>query len=161
MWYSESCCCRPKLPWDGADDLSGKNKGHRTFVAVLYTIALGRYSSHSGKIHIIQDADLSLYAASPSANSGIYALGSSLLHPLTSGWFASIWAEPLMVTSSAHPHRPSSIKLVHQKGWPDPAVPIISERSGGMWWKMRQWRFLMETRCHSETIRVPLVGNCI
>src|SRR5882724_10561738 len=27
--------------------------------------------------------------------------------------------------------------------------------------KTRQWRFSMETRCHSETIGVPLAGNCI
>src|SRR5882724_7182545 len=31
-----------------------------------------------------------------------------------------------------------------------------SERSHGMRWKPRQWRLLMETRCHLETIRVPL-----
>jgi len=27
-----------------------------------------------------------------------------------------------------------------------------------MWWKMGQWIFLMETRCHLETIEVPNSG---
>ena len=65
-------------------------------------------------------------------------------------WHFTLWASSLLpstyfqpnllpsepshswVTSSAHPHRLSSIKLAHQKGWPDPAVPFISERSCGM-----------------------------
>src|SRR5882724_11756019 len=70
--------------------------------------------------------------------------------------FASIRAKPL----AGHILGSSTAALIYHacasKGWPDPVAPIISERSHGMQWKLRQWRFLMETRCHLETIRVPL-----
>src|SRR5882724_11728504 len=70
--------------------------------------------------------------------------------------FASVQAEPL----AGHIFGSSTASLIYHtcasKGWPDPVVPIIYERSHGIQWKLRQWRFLMETRCHSETIRVPL-----
>src|SRR5882724_3929485 len=65
------------------------------------------------------------------------------------------------VTSSAHPHQPSSIMPVHQRGiltlW---FISFLKEamKCDG---KQDKWRFLMETRCHLETIGVPLVGNCI
>jgi len=62
----------------------------------------------------------------------------------------------LQVTSSASSTAALIYHACASKRWPDPVVPIIYERSHGMWWKLRQWRFLMETRCHSETIRVPL-----
>jgi len=30
-----------------------------------------------------------------------------------------------------------------------------------MWWKMGQWRFLVETWCHSETTEVPLMTKLV
>ena len=42
-------------------------------------------------------------------------------------------------------HQLIHISLIYHvcrsKGWPNPTVPIILERSCGMWWKVRQWRF--------------------
>src|SRR5882724_11230056 len=70
---------------------------------------------------------LSIYVAPPSVNSGILHFGPRhSFHPPTSGRICFRLSRATQgVTSSAHPHRPSSIKLVHQKGWPDPAVPFI------------------------------------
>ena len=46
--------------------------------------------------------------------------------------FASVWAEPL----AGHILDSSTAALIYHacasNGWPDPAVPIISERSHGM-----------------------------
>ena len=122
------------------------------------TIALDGYSLHLGKIHYIQDGDLCQYMWHRLLWTLAINTPGLVTPPIhfTSGWLllpselSHSW-----VTSSAHPHQLSSITSAHQKGWPDPAVPIISERIHRMWWKLRQWRFLMETRCHSETIRVP------
>src|SRR5882724_11594010 len=61
------------------------------------TIALGRYSSHSGNIHIIQDANLSLYMQHHLRRTlAIYALGlvTPSIHLLLAD-FASVQAEPL------------------------------------------------------------------
>src|SRR5882724_2490629 len=62
------------------------------------TIALGRYSSHSGKIHYIQDADLSLYMRHHLWRTlAIYPSGlvTPSIHLLPAD-FASVRTEPLM-----------------------------------------------------------------
>src|SRR5882724_5347831 len=62
------------------------------------TIALGGYSSHSGKIHIIQDADLSLYMWHHLWQTlAIYASGlvTPSIHLLPAD-LASVRTEPLM-----------------------------------------------------------------
>src|SRR5882724_10612146 len=134
MWYSESCCCRPKLPLRWCRRPSGKNKGHRTFVAVLY-----HHSPRQIFLTFRQDPYYSRCRPLPICGITFselwkFMLWASSLLPSTYFWLILLPSEPShsWVTSSAHPHRPSSIKLVHQKGWPDPAVPIISERSSGM-----------------------------
>src|SRR5882724_10311712 len=69
-------------------------------LGVLYcaTIVLGRYSSHSGKIHYIQDANLSLYMQHHLWQTlAIYTSGliTPSIHGLLAD-FASVQAEPLM-----------------------------------------------------------------
>src|SRR5882724_2014878 len=71
-----------------------KSKSEMLYCA---TIVLGGYSSHSGKIHYIQDADLSLYVQHHLRRTlAFYALGlvTPSIHLLPAE-FASIQAEPL------------------------------------------------------------------
>ena len=79
------------------------------------------------------------------------------LSSFTSSWYLLLFKlNHLWATSLAHFH-----KTIHHvctsRLQPDPVVPIILETRCGMWWKMRQWRFQVETRCHLETIGVPLL----
>jgi len=100
---------------------------------------------------------LSIYVAPPSANPGNqHSWPHHSDNPLYfQPTFASFWAEPLVVISSAHPHQPSSIMSVHLRAGLTPWF-LSFMSSSGMWWKKtRQWRFLIDTRCHSETIWVP------
>src|SRR5882724_5626081 len=83
------------------------------------TIALGGYSSHSGKFHYIQDTR-SIYAALPLVNPGKqHSRPRHSFHPLYF-WLILLLSEPshLQVTSSAHPQQPSSIMPAHQRGGP-------------------------------------------
>jgi len=87
---------------------------------ILYcaTIALGGYSSHFGKIHYIQDGNLSLYMQH-------HLQQTPAINPPHS--FHLLYFQPILlasklshlqVTSSAHPQQPSSITPVHQRGGP-------------------------------------------
>src|SRR5882724_87329 len=95
-----------------------------------------------------------------------FTLWASSLLPSTYFWLNLLPSEPShsQVTSSAHPHQLSSIKLAHQSinrgGLTLQFLSFLKEavECDG---KTRQWRFSMETRCHSETIGVPLAGKCI
>ena len=60
----------------------------------------------------------------------------------------------------ADPHEAwlSSMDLT-TSAWP--AAPITVEQMWRMWWKRERIRTLKETRCHLETIEVPLVEICI
>jgi len=75
--------------------------------------------------------------------------------------WSSVRAKPLM----GHILSLSTSALIYHACtswvWPDPVVPIFLKEAMECDGKTRQWGFLMETRCHSETIRVPPVGNCI
>src|SRR5882724_3412998 len=77
---------------------------------------------------------LPIYVAPPFGELWHFTLQVSSLLPSTYFQPNLLPSEPShsWVTSSAHPHRLSSIKLAHQKGWPDLVVPFISERSHGM-----------------------------
>jgi len=106
---------------------------------------------------------LPIYAAPPSANSGnLRFRPCHSFHPLTSSQFCFCLSQ---ATHGSHP------RLIHIS----PHLSSLHIKRGSLTLrflsflkeavecdgKMRQWRFLMETRCHSETIGVPLVGNCI
>src|SRR5882724_8324779 len=70
----------------------------------------------------------------------IYFCQTICFHPI-----ASVQAG--QSTSSAQCHKTNHETCLSRAG-PSPLIPIISETRCGMWWKMGQWRFLMETRCH-------------
>src|SRR5882724_997343 len=106
---------------------------------------------------------LPIYAAPPSANSGILCFGPRhSFHPLTS---SQICFRPNRATHRSHPrliHIGSHLSSLHIKrgGLTLQFLSFLKEavECDG---KMRRRRFSMETRCHLGTIRVPLVGNCI
>jgi len=98
---------------------------------------------------------LPIYAAPPSANSGILCFRPRhSFHPLTSG---RICFCPSRATHGSHPrliHIGSHLSSLRIKrgGLTLQFLSFLKEamECDG---KMRQWRFSMETRCHSETIR--------
>ena len=107
------------------------------------TTALDRYPSHLDKIHHIQTVT-SVYICSTTfyepRQSGL--LSSSLL-PSTllpaNICFHLSWA-----THEPHHwliHNSLIYHICASKSRPNPTVPIILDRSCGMWWKARQWRF--------------------
>jgi len=91
------------------------------------TIVLGRYSSHSGKIHYIQDADLSYICGTTFSELWQFNASGSSLIPSTYFWPILLPSKPSH--SRSHPQL-IHIGLIYQacasKGRPDPAVPIIS-----------------------------------
>src|SRR5882724_3981554 len=66
----------------------------------------------------------------------------------------------LSATSLAHFYNISH-HLCMSWPWTISLAPIIVERRCRIQLKVRQWEFQEETRCHSETIEVPLMGHCI
>src|SRR5882724_4472957 len=106
---------------------------------------------------------LPIYVAPPLVNSGILCFGPRhSFHPLTSGQIC------FHLSQATHGSHPWLIHIgPHLSSW------RITRGGLTLWFlsflkeavecdgKMRQWRFSMETRCHLETIGVPLAGNCI
>src|SRR5882724_8983081 len=83
-----------------------------------------------------------------------FTLQASSLLPSTYFWLILLPSElsHSWVTSSAHPHQPSSILPVHQRGGPTLQFLSFLKEAVECDGKMRQWRFLMETN-------VPLGDN--
>src|SRR5882724_1314752 len=89
------------------------------YVGPLYcaTIALGGYSSHSGKIHYIQDGNLCLYMWHhlQQTLANLYSSPRHSFHPLTSSQFCF---RPSRVTHRSHPqliHIGPHISCLHIK----------------------------------------------
>ena len=100
------------------------------------TIALDGYSSHLGKIHYIQDGNLCLYMWHHLLQTLAINTPGLITPPIhfTSGWLL-LPSEPSQLVG--HILSSSTSALIYHvctsKSRPDPAVPIISERSHGMW----------------------------
>jgi len=135
----------------------------KTIPLYCATIVLGGYSSHSGKIHYFHDADLPLYMrhhlgqtlafyASGLVTPSIHLLWPNLLpSELSHSW----------VTSSADPHRPSSISLRIKRGGLTLRFLSFLKEAVECDGKMRQWRFSMATRCHSGDNRGATGGKTV
>jgi len=109
--------------------------------------SLDRYSLHQARSIIFKMA-LCLYMWHCFLwTLAINTSGSSLLpSTLLPADFCFCLSKPLAVTSSAHPHQPSSITSAHQ-GWLTLQFLSFLREAVECDGKMRQWRFLMETRC--------------
>ena len=94
----------------------------------------------------------------------LYCQWHTCFHPLP---FTSVWPSDSVQLLLSWAGHSTSLAQCHKTNhhtcvsWAQPGslVLIISETMDEMRWKMGQWRFLVETRCHLETIEVPLTRN--
>src|SRR5882724_529540 len=91
---------------------------------------------------LYSDGDLSLYMQHAFYNhANHHSHPHHFFHPPFTSSQYLLLSKPShpQATSSAHSASPTT--SAHQRPQPDPRVPIISERSCGMWWKTIQWSF--------------------
>jgi len=145
--------------WCFCNCFQGPSKPENVVTLYCATIALGGYSPHL-KIHYSR-CNLCLYMRHHLWRTlAIYNPVSSLLPSITSSWFYFCQSQ---ATHGSHPSAHHISLIYHtcciKRGSPTLASSYHFWKKLWMWWKMRQWRFLMETRCHSETIGWPLAGT--